>query len=468
MPPVVCDCVSLSHGPVATHLGSGGTPSATPEIMIRGELRKSERIWLPLVIILTAAGCEDPAASVAPPGTLVASDIERETDPGVSLETQRRLVADETSFAIDVYHRLGHRLGQPLGDQPGESKDNLFFSPLGVSLTMAMIYGGARGATELQMAEALHFGLSQESLHPALNWLDSTLQSRGGDSDFRLNIVNATFGQEGQTFLDSYLDLLAKNYGAGMSLLDFEREPEPAREAINDWVSRQTERKIPELLPEGSIDPMTVMVLVNAMYFKAAWLEPFHERSTQSAVFHAAGGDVTVSMMHGEPGGVSYARGDDYQAVALPYRGRAFDMVIVMPDAEQFDAFESALDGERLAGILAALEPTRIALTMPRFEIRTRASMNQILQELGMADAFSAAADFSGITGRRNVYLSMVQHEAFVRVDEAGTEAAAATAGVVDLVSLPMPVVLDRPFLFLIRDVETGTILFLGRLANPA
>lgn len=436
--------------------------------MIRGDLRKSERVWLPLVTILTAVGCEGPAAPGAQPGTLVASNIERETDPGVSLEAQRRLVADETSFAVDVYRRLGRRLGHPSGQPLGESEDNLFFSPLGISLTMAMIHGGARGATELQMAEALHFSLPQESLHPALNWLDATLQSRTDSGDFHLNIVNAMFGQEGQTFLDSYLDLLARNYGAGISLLDFEREPEAARKAINDWVASETERKIPDLLPEGSVDPMTVLVLVNAMYFKAAWETPLNAQRTQSGVFHAAGGDVTVPMMHSEPGGVSYAEGDGYQAVALPYRGKAFDMVIVMPDEKRFSEFESALDGEQLAGILDALRPTRIALTMPRFEIRTRAPLNQILQDLGMADAFSAAADFSGITGRRNVYLSMVQHEAFVRVDEAGTEAAAATAAVVDLVSLPMPVILDRPFLFLIRDVETNTILFLGRLTNPA
>lgn len=424
--------------------------------MIRDYLRKSEQIWLPLVIILTAAGCED-AAVPEPPGTPVSSDIERESDPSVSAETQRRLVADETSFALDVYHRLGE----------GESKDNLFFSPLSISLTMAMIYGGAQGDTEAQMAEALHFGLPQEALHAAFNWQESTLQNRADEHDFRLNIVNATFGQEGQTFLDSYLDLLARHYGAGMSLLDFEREAETARKEINEWVAVRTERKIPELLPEGTIDPMTVLVLVNAVYFKAAWHEPFHARNTQSAVFHALDGDVTVPMMHGQPEVASYVQGDGYQAVALPYRGKAFDMVIVMPDEQQFEAMERELDGERLRGILQALEPTRIALTMPSFEVRTRASMNQILQELGMADAFTNAADFSGITGERNVYLSMVQHEAYVRVDEAGTEAAAATAGVVDLVSLPMRVVVDRPFLFLIRDVETGSILFLGRVTNP-
>jgi serpin B len=426
--------------------------------MLRDYLRKSKPTWLPLVIALTVAGCEDAAVQELP-GTPVASDIERESDPSVSAETQRRLVADETSFALDVYHRLGHRLGQ--------SDENLFFSPLSISLTMAMIYGGARDATEAQMAEALNFGLPQEALHPAFNWQETTLQSRAAEHDFRLNIVNATFGQEGQAFLDAYLDLLARNYGAGLSLLDFEREPEAARKQINQWVAERTERKIPELLPEGAIDPMTVLVLVNAVYFQAAWQEPFHARNTQSSVFHAASGDVTVPMMHGQPDGTSYVKGDGYQAVSLPYRGMAFDMVIVMPDEQQFESMERDLDAERLSGILRALEPTRVALTMPKFEIRTRASMNQILHDLGMPDAFSPAADFSGITGRRNVYLSMVQHEAYVRVDEAGTEAAAATAGVVDLVSLPQPVVIDRPFLFLIRDVQTDSIVFLGRVTDP-
>jgi serpin B len=407
-------------------------------------------------MILTAAGCEESPALLEAPGTPVSSDIERERDPSVSAEAQRRLLADQTSFAVDVYQKLA------------ESEDNLFFSPLSISLTMAMIYGGARDATEAQMAEAMHFGLPQERLHPAFNWQETALRHRAEENDFRLNIVNATFGQEGQTFLGSYLDLLARNYGAGMSLLDFEREPEAARKEINEWVAARTERKIPELLPAGTIDPMTVLVLANAVYFQASWNEPFNARSTRSDVFHAASGDVTVPMMHGQPAGTSYVEGDGYQAVSLPYRGKAFDMVIVMPDEQRFDALESELDGERLGGILQALEPTRIALTMPKFEVRTRASMNRILQELGMPDAFSPAADFSGITGRRDVYLSMVQHEAFVRVDENGTEAAAATAGVVDLVSLPMPVVIDRPFLFLIRDVATGSIVFLGRVTNPA
>jgi serpin B len=272
----------------------------------------------------------------------------------------------------------------------------------------------------------------------------------------------------GQELLPTYLDLLARNYGAGMALLDFENEPEKARRAINDWVGKQTEERISDLLPEGSISPLTVLVLVNAIYFKAAWLTPFNAAITEQGVFHALSGDVTVPMMSGEPARASFVQGDGFQAVALPYRGETFEMVAIMPNEGRFEAIESQLDGRRLPTLLGSLAPTRISVTMPRFEIRTRVTMNAILQSLGMQNAFTTAADFSGINGRRNLYLSLVQHEAFVRVDEAGTEAAAATAGGVDLISLPQRVVLNRPFLFLIRDVETQSILFLGRVMNPS
>jgi serpin B len=410
---------------------------------------------------MAAAACNNPAEPEGEanqtPGTFVSADVEREPAPDVSLEARARLIDDKTSFALDVYHRLR------------EKEANLFFSPFSVSLTLAMIYGGARSETEAQMAQAAHFGLSQETLHPAFNWLESTLEGQDeGSEGFRLSIVNATFGQEGQELLPSYLDLLARNYGAGMALLDFSNEPEDARLAINDWVAERTADKIPSLLPEGSVSSMTVLVLVNAIYFKAGWHTPFRSNRTASGVFHAAGGDVTVPMMNGEPKLASYVQGDGFQAVSLPYRGEACEMVIIMPDDGRFEEIESRLDGALLATMLGSLEHTRISVTMPRFEIRTRVTMNDLLQELGMRDAFTSAADFSGINGRRDLYLSLVQHEAFVHVDENGTEATAATAGGIDLVSLPQPVIIDRPFLFLIRDVETRSILFLGRVMNPA
>jgi serpin B len=407
--------------------------------------------------MMVAAACGPRGAKQPPPGVVVRSDVARELDPDVSPGAKARLIEDQTAFALDVYRELR------------KSEENLFFSPFSVSLTLAMIYAGARETTEAQMAQALHFGLPQESLHPAYNWLESTLQRRARDSDeLRLHIVNAAFGSEGQEPLPSYLELLARNYGVGMALLDFRNQPEGARRAINGWVGKQTEDRIPDLLPQGSISPLTVLVLVNAVYFKAAWHTPFDVARTESGVFHAASGDVTVPMMTGEPTRASYVQGDDFQAVSLPYRGETFEMVVVMPDEGRFDEIENQLDAGRLSAMLGWLEPTRIAVTMPRFEVRTRATMNQMLQALGMRDAFTPAADFSGINGRRDLYLSLVQHEAFVRVDEAGTEAVAATAGGIGLVSVPKPVILDRPFLFLIRHVETRNILFLGRVMNPS
>jgi serpin B len=409
--------------------------------------------------MMVAGACGGPkgAKKPPPPGVVVSSDVARELDPAVSPTAKARLIEDQHAFALDVYRELR------------ASEENLFFSPFSVSLTLAMIYAGARGSTEAQMAQALHLGLSQQDLHPAYNWLESTLRRQARDSDgLRLHIVNASFGREGQELLPSYLDVLARSYGAGMALLDFTNRPEDARRAINDWVGKQTEDRIPDLLPQGSISPLTVLVLVNAVYFKAAWHTPFDAARTESGVFHAAGGDVTVPMMTGEPARASYVRGDDFQAVSLPYRGETFEMVVVMPDQGHFDEIENRLDAVRLSALLGWLRPARVAVTMPRFEIRTRATMNQILQTLGMRDAFTSAADFSGIDGQRDLYLSLVQHEAFVRVDEAGTEAAAATAGGIGLVSLPQPVIIDKPFLFLIRHVETGSILFLGRVIDPS
>jgi serpin B len=410
------------------------------------------------VAMIAAAACGGiRGARQQPPGVQVISDAERDPRPNVSAEAKQRLIEDQAAFALDVYHRLR------------QTEDNLFFSPFSVSLTLAMLYGGARTATEAQMAQALQFGLPQDALHPAYHWLESTLKSRDrGSDEFRLHIVNATFGRVGQEFLPAYLDLLARNYGAGMALLDFENQPEQARRAINDWVGKQTQDRIRDLLPDGSISPLTVLVLVNAIYFKAAWLTPFDAAITENGVFHALGGDVTVPMMSGEPVRASYVQGDDYQAVALPYRGESFELVAIMPNQGRFGAIERQLDAQLLPTLLGSLARAHISVTMPRFEIRTRVTMNEILQALGMQDAFTTAADFSGINGQRNLYLSLVQHEAFVRVDEAGTEATAATAGGVDLVSLPQRVVLNRPFLFLIRDIETQGILFLGRVMDPS
>lgn len=390
----------------------------------------------------------------------------RDLSPKTSTSDLTALVTGNTALALDLY--------QALSDDPG----NLFYSPYSISLALAMTYAGARGQTEAQMADALHFTLSQDRLHPAFNALDLELASRGEGAagkdgeGFRLNIANAIWGQDGYPFLQEFLDTLAVNYGAGMHLLDFAAAPEPSRVTINDWVADQTEGRIKNLIPQGLITTLTRLVLTNAVYFNAAWAYPFDEDDTSDGPFHTLdASEVTVPMMHlGEE--LRYAEGAGYQAVELPYDGDELSMVILLPGAGEFKAFEASLDVATLTSVLTGLSRRRVVLTMPKFTYVSQFKLSQVLSDLGMQDAFIPdQADLSGMDGTRSLFISEVVHKAFVDVDEAGTEAAAATAVIVGVTSVPIDppveVTVDRPFIFLIRDIQTGTILFLGRVTDP-
>lgn len=263
---------------------------------------------------------------------------------------------------------------------------------------------------------------------------------------------------------------MAENYGAGLRLLDF-YAPEEARVTINDWVSDQTEGRIEDLIPQGVIDNMTRLVLTNAIYFNAAWQYPFRKDRTADGTFYLLdGSEVTVPMMK-QTESFGYAEGEGYQAVELPYEGRELAMVILLPEASGFEAFEGSLDAERVDAIVKDLTHKEVALTMPKFEFDSSFELAEILAGMGMPDAFNEAADFSGMDGTHLLFIKEVLHKAFVSVDEAGTEAAAATAVVMALKGLPSPpieVAVDRPFVFLIRDIETAAILFVGRVVNPS
>lgn len=268
---------------------------------------------------------------------LLQSDRPRETSPQVEETELAELVTGNTSFAFDLYQAVREEAG------------NLFYSPYSVSLALAMTYGGARGETEGQMGTTLHFTLAQDRLHPAFNALDLTLASRGRGAreGFRLNLANSIWGQRGYPFLRSFLDVLAENYGAGLRLLDFESEPEESRLIINDWVSNQTNGRIQDLLPPGLITPEARLVLTNAIYFKAAWKNPFDEATTHSDQFSLLdGSQVTMPMME-QTAQFGYAEGEGYQAVELPYDGDELSMVILLPEAGRFPEFESALDADR-------------------------------------------------------------------------------------------------------------------------
>jgi serpin B len=375
------------------------------------------------------------------------------------------LVEENSAFAFDLYQSIR-----------GES-NNLFYSPYSISQALAMTYTGARGDTGKQMSEAMRFVLSQERLHPAFNVLDIELGKRGEGAEgkdeegFRLNIVNAIWGQEDYRFLPEFLDVLAENYGAGLRTLDFINAPEASRITINDWVSDQTEGRITDLIPEGALDALTRLVLTNAIYFNAAWQFPFSEDATADGLFYLlGGGEVTVPMMT-QTESMGYTVGDGYLAVELPYDGHELSMVILLPDEGRFEDFESSMDYGMVESIISELGNQQVNLTMPVFEFESEFSLKKALTAMGMPVAFSADADFSGMTGRRDLSIDDVLHKAFVSVDEAGTEAAAATAVIMTLTAVPAPpvvVTVDRPFIFLIRDIETGAILFIGRVVNPS
>ena len=384
------------------------------------------------------------------------------------------LVRDNSAFAFDLYRTLSARDG------------NLFYSPYSISIALGMTYAGARGETERQMADTLHFDLPQTTLHTAFNTLYLDLESRSGgakDNDpsaFRLNIANALWGQRGYRFRDEFTTVIAENYGTEVQPTDFVGQPEESRIRINDWVASETEDRITDLIPSGTFeDRPPALVLTNAIYFNAAWVRKF-KAMLRPTDFHRIEGDVVALPMMKRTGEGRYASGVGYQAVEMQYMFARMSMTILLPDQGTFEAFEDSLDDELVARVIEDLETREVVLTMPKFEFQSEFDLVDTLKAMGMTDAFdSTSADFSGMGGRsclagdiRCLFLSGVIHKAVVSVDEEGTEAAAATGMIVFLSSrepgLPVEVTVDRPFIFLIRDGATGTILFVGRVLDPS
>ena len=440
-------------------------------------IQKPTNRLLPAIILsISILGCGKlPEVSpTAPPSTdtpateetqsnEVRSEKTRVTVPLATNSELTDLVRGNNDFAFNLYQKLRE-----------EESGNLFYSPYSISLALAMTYAGARGETERQMSNALHFILSQDKLHPAFNALDLQLASRGEGSSgqdgkgFRLNIANAIWGQQGYAFLQGFLDKLAENYGAGMRIANFIEAPENSRVAINDWVAHKTEDKIKDLIPSGAIDELTRLVLTNAIYFNAAWLHPFDARTTAEGDFHLLNGSGIKAPMMRQTESFGYARGTGYQAVELLYDGGEISMVILLPDKDNFDPFEKSLNAELASQISKGLRRERIELTMPSFEFEAQFKLGETLEKMGMSDAFDQQlADFSGMDGTKDLSISDVFHKAFVLVNENGTEAAAATGVVIGVTSLPPRVTVDRPFIFLIRDIATNTTLFVGRVMDP-
>jgi serpin B len=413
-----------------------------------------------LALPLVVAACDGGSSPSTPPATELKSDKVRVTAPSVSAEDAAALAADNLAFAVDMHLRLR-----------ATETGNFIFSQTSISTALAMLYAGAGTTTAEEMAATLHFGLPADRLHAALNALDLALTAppAGGDpAAFRLSIANSTWVQDGFMVLPAYLDTLATNYGAGLFTENFSGDPESARLKINRWVSDRTEAQIPELFPQGAIDTLTRLVLANAIFFHGDWQKPFRHNSP-NATFHAPTGDVSVPTMHGELNAAVWS-GTGWSAAELDYVGGTASMIVVVPDAGTFEAFEAGLTASGLSEILALHTGGGGGsnLIMPRFKFETGAGLKEILSAMGMPTAFSEGADFSGINGMRDLHVQGVIHKAIISVDEKGTTAAAATGVVVGTTSLPQTLVVDRPFLFFIRHQPTGAILFQGRVVDPS
>ncbi len=396
-------------------------------------------------------------------GEILRSSEERLYSLNVSDPDMEALAQGNNALAFDLYHELNK-------DEDG----NLFYSPHSISQALAMAYAGAKGNTAAEMAAALHYTLPQDRLHPAENALDQALASRGQGAQgmdgkgFRLKVSNASWGQIGYSFAAAYLDLLAQHYDAGLRLLNFAEEAEPSRKIINSWVEQETEGKIAELLPQGSILESTRMVLTNTIYFNAAWDVVFPEENSGDRPFSLLDGSTVTAPAMSHADMFNYGTGDGYQALEMLYDGKELSMLIVLPEAGRYAEIEDQLDADFIDGVVAGLSPETVAVTLPKWKFRFKKKLKKSLEGLGMIDAFSSSADFTGINGGiEALWISEVIHEGYINVNEKGTEAAAATAVVMIGSGMSTEMRADRPFIFLIRDIQTNTILFVGRVVNP-
>ncbi|MGD9794920.1 MAG: serpin family protein [Acidimicrobiia bacterium] len=401
---------------------------------------------------------------------------------GEARSSLRRAPSDPSSGTrgADAVNALGVDLYQQI--RSSSPTQNFVFSPASIMLALAMTRAGASGTTAAEMDAVLHsalVGSDPTALHTAMNALSSALDSRSGDvptvdgvAKVELSIANSLWGQQDITWLPPFLDRLAAEYGAGMRLVDYTADAEAARVAINAWVDDQTKHRISELLSRGSIDRSTRLALVNAVYLKAPWLIPFDVSATVAGPFTAATGETVQAPTMQARRRLPYTRGPNWQAVEIPYIGGSLAMMVIVPDAGALSAVEVALTDGLIADAASAFTAHQVNLGLPKFDIETNLSLSEMMAALGMPTAFSSSADFSAMTADERLAISAIIHQANITVDEVGTEAAAAAAMMMPASgSAIAPEVvdlnIDRPFLYALRDVPTGAVLFLGRISDP-
>jgi serpin B len=379
------------------------------------------------------------------------------------MEAARATAAEANRFAGVMFGQLARA-----------EEGNFVVSPFSIHSCMAMVAAGAAGDTESQMNATLGLAADRTARNLGLNALRGRLDALGAKGDVTLEVANRVWVQKSYPLLPAFTANVESTFGAGFAAADFVARADGERKAINGWVEDRTRSRIKDLIPPRLLGPDTRMVLVNAVYFYGAWQTPFPADRTEAAPFHVSPGrDAQVDLMQAHLDHLGYREEPGLQVCELPYRGRDLSMVVLLPPAGQLGALEARLAREGLDPVAGRLRPRTVNVALPRFRIEAQFGLNDPLIALGMRDAFSPGrADFSGMTGTRDLFVSAVVHKAFIEVNEKGTEAAAATGAVMTLTAMPVaeePAVFraDRPFLFALRDRTSGVVLFLGRVAQP-
>jgi len=384
------------------------------------------------------------------------TDSKREI-PVASSDNVTQIAESCNAFSCNLYSQLKQEDG------------NLFFSPFSISTALEMAYAGARGITEKEMAQVLHNTLSQEQLHPAYANLIQTLNNEQNDS-YELSVANKLFIQKNFKLLPSFETIIKTNYTDALGFVDFVNNPQAAVDTVNNWVSLKTKEKIKDIISTKDIDDLTRLVIANAIYFKGKWEKPFDTKSTKISTFHVDNkNNVEVNTMRKKEK-YNYMENDSLKMLELYYKEKNLSMVIILPnEIDGLQDIEKNITSETLTNWMSQLQSKKVTVEIPKFEIETSYHLKDNLKKMGMPSAFSGSANFKGMA-QEPLYISKVIHKAFIKTDEEGTEAAAATVIIMAKFAMreePKTFIADHPFIFLIKDNQTDLILFMGRLAKP-
>jgi len=425
-------------------------------------IKSDESVSIPILSTQT-----DTPQEVKLSAKLLVSPFSRQSIDQLSDDLVSEFVQGRNSFGLTMFQHL----------RKVDSKQNIVFSPYSIGLALAMTYGGASGTTAEEMRQVLKIDTKDQDFHESWNYLEQRLNARtneiqSGSPDYAVRLTNAVWTQQNYPILESYLNLISSQYGSGIHSIDFSGFPEPSRLEINEWVKNETNQRIDSLIPDGAIKPLTRMVLINAIYLNAAWKHPFSVDLTMGEPFYLPDQNIVEVDMMSQTLNTSFLKNEKISLVEIPYIGEDLSMLIIMPSEQSFELLFSQLDARSLSAFINQEMSGKVELKLPRFSTTSNFELRDVLKAMGMPLAFdSNLADFSAMTPENDLYLDQVIHQAVIEVDESGTEAAAATASLMmgkgfDP-SEPVKITLNRPFIFMIRDTISGSILFLGQIINP-